>query len=289
MRLFKSSVVLLGITVLSACAGDAESDAGALDERGDEQVAESAQAVTDVMYSWWTGDFTKGYELQLGSSANMTCFLVGVKGSLRGWSTWASTSYKSASAGVYDVDGTWRVRTEPGYGGGVAAKVGCIMTAANRVKFSASFWPAPSGGSVPATAGRQCFISAISGFGHGWTAFQDVQPNDPPGVGLVSDGINWRFASSLIENVDGAKSGTASAVCVDLPTAPPKTFSVDGPDSRILSLSNPDQYACGLQAIAGVFVDSLSDTPGIELFKAGSQDWHAGVADHYQATVRCAR
>ena len=62
-------------------------------------VGETAQPITGSI-GWYIGA-----ELDLGMIADKTGFLIGMKGSLRGWSTPSGPS-TTARAGVYSINGT---------------------------------------------------------------------------------------------------------------------------------------------------------------------------------------
>lgn len=248
----------------------------------DAELGEAAQEVT----TQWVVSWVNG-QLDLGSSADKTCYLIGVRGSLKGWTSWSSSEFTTARAAVFIANGRWIVETSPGDGGGIAAKVGCVGTVANRVFFSSSFAPTPTNNlinNVPSIPHRQCFITGISGKGHGWTAFSGQQQSPLPGVGLMNDGIRWQFIGRLIPHSDNQASGGASAVCVNLPDSIRRRFDEDGPINR--RLSGTANSVCGLTAIAGVFVNAPT-SGGIELYHSGTPTWDLSVAANYGATTTC--
>ena len=279
----KKLIGMLAVTglVLSGCVTD-ETDSVPEDE---EEVGEASQEITDWMYTWHSANFDDGFELDLGSSADKTCFLAGVKGSLKGWSSWSSSSYTVARAEVVNTGGHWKVRTGFGNGAGVAAKVACISETANRVSFGATF----SGNNdistsfAAVTPKRRCFITGIRGRGHGWTSFVNEQPNPPPGVSIFSDGINFRFTGNVVDHSDGTWSAYATAVCVDVDDGADQVWTLNGPQTKTLSSGD---FACGFERISGVFTDPVSVT-GLELFHSGSPTWQGTAADDYIGRVRC--
>lgn len=276
MRTMKRLGSIFGGVVAASCL------AGCMTDDAVEPTNETTQAITDWMYAWYSGT-----DVDLGSDADKTCFLVGVKGSLRGWTSWSSSEYTTAKAGVYSINGHWRIRTDPGSGPGVAAKVGCIPNVGNRVFVGGS---PTSTGYVDDTPSRQCFLTAVSGHGHGWTALLPEQPNNPPGVAVWSDGAKWRILANLIEHSNGDYSGGATAVCVDVALPRELDFQREGPGSFEIPIPSTvvDQYTCGFHMISGVFDDGL-DERGLELWHNGSPDWLMSVHTNYAGRAHCVR
>jgi hypothetical protein len=149
---------LMALVLVSGCV-DAE-----LDPLDDVELGETTHAITDWMVHWYSANFDQGHQLDLGPANDKTCFLIGVKGSLKGWSSWGNTNFKTARAEVDidPIDNRWKVRTAFGFGNGVAAKVACVSNTANREFIGVSFdGEGMHSGVIDNTSRRRCFINSI--------------------------------------------------------------------------------------------------------------------------------
>lgn len=280
-------MTLLGGSVLAGCV------ASEPDIADDPDTSETAQAITSFSFP-----FFSGAELDLGSDADKTCFLQGIKGSLRGAESWQSPEdeLETAGAGVFDdPDHHWRIRTDPGLGPGVAVKVGCIPNVGGRVFIQAHQTGNQSFSSVQAASkGRQCFLTSVNGRGYGWMTLMPGQPPLKPAVWLDDDapGPSWRIHVNLAAGSSATENGLrggATAVCVTVVAPNPLDFSFDGLGGSVklpIPASQVADFTCGLHTIAGVIDHPISER-GIELFHNGSPDWFLSLRSDYSTKVHC--
>jgi hypothetical protein len=282
----------LPLALLAGCTSfDDERAMDSLDpaeELDSVETSETEQAVSNH----WLVSFFSGPDLDLGSASNKTCFITGLKGSLKGYAgnDTGGLPYKTAKAGVYLIDGNWRVQTNPGYGPGIAVQVGCISNTHARtfLGFIDSDLPGTLQGTSPIGRNRACFITSISGTGWGWTAFPSNQPIGPPGVSIQSDGSKYYFSWELVENANGVSSGGATGVCVEMPLGTEKYQwpNASGPGEATLPLPEPADTACGFKGIKGVFDDTITSN-GLELKHPGTPAWNVKFGTNYGGHVYC--
>jgi hypothetical protein len=267
---------------LGGCGGGGEAEL---------ELGETGQAIHTALLLFSAPD------LNLASVADQTCFLVGIRGSLKGYPGANGPPSTKPRVGVYQKNGRWRAQTDEGNGNGVAGTAACIPYVKNRVSLSISEGSNPhSVPSGPSFPNRQCFLTNIWGYGQGWTAINTyTQPERPPGVWITHHepgptwGGVWVVGESLLKNTNGDSSGGGGFVCVDIPHPIVKEFTVKGPVANkklFTNLGNNGGYTCGLTSILGVFRDTGINDPGIDLFQSGG-DWHITLGPQHEARVHC--
>jgi hypothetical protein len=257
------SIIFCALAFTTACV--AEEDAV------EDTTSETTQAITSFGNFGW---IQSSEGVDLGSADNKTCFITGIRGSLKGYSIPSSSTYTTAKVEVKinPSNNHWVVTTANGNGGGVQVQVGCINYVASRKIISWREEWASSPGPVswaPFNRDTACFFTAVSGTGWGWTAYLDNQPNPPPGVSLNFSNGKAFITGSLVKNPSGENSGTATAVCIDIPFSVDKRWTATGPGEAVLPVATPTQTGCGLQGIGGVFTGSTSTgfwltNPGVD-------------------------
>jgi hypothetical protein len=247
---------------------------------GTDGVADDQQA----LQAWWTWSWgtpgNAGPDLDLGPTSDRTCFLTGVGGSLKSSLDPAGSLKAPVSAGVYQIDGHWKIQTRAGLGPGVDVQVACIPFTQHRVEMGVSEGhPIGIQPYVPATPGRQCFLTSVYSFGYpgGWAG--DLW-NGPPGVSVAKEGPNWVLRDFLLENASGDPSGSASAVCVDVPDVSNPIHYQTGSapfSSKVFQNTKGDEWICGLTSLFGAF-DSDWSQPGAGLWLDSSHNWNVSMA-----------
>jgi hypothetical protein len=254
--------------------------------------ASRAQALNWLtVWSWGTAG-NNGADLDVGPDNDRTCFLMGIHGSLKAYPGVNGSPFSKASAGVYRINGRWKVRTRAGHGPGVSAQVACILATGNRVELSVTEGDSPSSNpSVPATPNRQCFLTSVYAVGHGWDAYLSDWPFGPPGVGIDVVSGKWVFHEWLNPNSSEQASGGASAVCVDVPMVGLKNFHSEAPANTSITkelFQNDGGWVCGLSSLLGVFMDSWSK-PGAEVFLNSTNNWSVSIANRREVNVKCVK
>jgi hypothetical protein len=262
----------------TACVADEEDPV-------EETITEALAAGSIGNFGWFTGN-----DHDIGSAANMTCFITGLKGSLTALPSDPVTgNWPSAQAGVRLVNGRWIVRARnAGTAPDPQVQIGCINAVANRRLAATADGPTDLPfQNVAINANSACFLTNITGSGHGWDAYLENQPNPPPGVGIARSGTTAHVNVSLNQNPDNASSGSAAMVCVDIPNLQSGSWNATGPGEAVLPLSSPSQTACGFQSISGIFSGSTST--GVWLTNP-LPDWKIKLTSSaFRARPYCAR
>jgi len=267
--------ILLLLAASSGCLSDADP----------EDLTSTEQPITFSGFRW--GNNTE--DLDLGSASDKTCFLSGVKGSLKAFPDGNGSPYTEARASVrIRADNHWWVETRRGNGPGVEASGNCVPLVGNRVFIATQ--GLYSGGSyspsVPALRQRQCYLTSVEAHGQGWSG--NLTLGGPPGVEIRKEGSNWVFRAYLVQNSNGENSGTAIAVCFDAWTT--GDFGAEA-GSGVLTLplfSNGGDKACGLSSLFGVF-DQSWNHPGANVFPDDSGGWSVELAPHMRITTSCVK
>jgi hypothetical protein len=182
------SHLLLPFTLLLAGCG------GALDPGG-QTVGEATAAFSGNWYYSWSTDTND--EVDIGSSANRTCFLTGMSGNPQ-----VDVAVRIADFSPYDYLLDVDTNENGRFGAGFAA---CINSSAGRT--AEKYWVAgqPAVVLAPVAAGRRCFLTGVSPDG-GFIA-------DGDSVQVFHDSANWYlggFQSATHNWVD------ARARCIDV-------------------------------------------------------------------------
>lgn len=159
IRSLALSCLTAGLVTSTACTMNAGDDGS--DPARAPITNETTQPINWLTVGSWGTPGNAGPDLDIGPSNDRTCFLTGVVGSLKAYpGPYQSPAFgpdTRASAGVYEVEGRWKVETRAGNGPGVAAQVACIAYAANRTWLGVLESPNSLTATwVPATPNRQC-------------------------------------------------------------------------------------------------------------------------------------
>jgi hypothetical protein len=182
---------------------------------------------------------------------------------------------------VYEQGGNWYIATGAGDGSGVRAYASCIPTANNRQYVS---WP---GNSVdyPASnkvvhlrnANTYCFLHEVTGTS-GWaltTSFVSLQRQQVLLNGVWKDA--WTLGGNLLTRQDGSAGGSASAVCVDIPSQQREAFDHQSPSgsSGVWATLDPTAgRACGIHQLVGLFAsDPFGLGDGARLLPEDGGSW----------------
>src|SRR5262249_36275540 len=119
----------------------------------------------EVKYFEWGTPGNTGPDLDLQApTSDWTCFLTGIRGSLKGQS--ASPYSPVASVGVYDRAGKWKLEPRAGTGTGVSGRATCVRT--KTASFGSLTWEEctnfPSNCASPTTTwteGSRCFLASV--------------------------------------------------------------------------------------------------------------------------------
>lgn len=221
-----------------------------------------------ALSSHWMQAFYSGYDLDIGSATNRTCYITGLKGTLGDTTAPYSTSY--ARVEIDPDDNHWHVRTT----GNVAVQSGCISNTSGRLFFGYTENDdyVPSQFAKDISQDAHCFITEVSGTGWGWMALLSSPTGSRPGVGIEKSGGKVWMGMSVNENSNDVSAASATGVCVNIRNAQELTFNATGPGEATLPLPDPANTACGLEGIFGVYDGSLSQ--GFELRHPGSPAWN---------------
>ena len=253
----------------------------------------STLAVNMAGGATWGTPGNAGSPLELGSAASETCFLVGVEGSLRGGNT--SLDNTKAWAQVYISDGKWWISTRAGHGSGVKATVKCVFHTGNR-KFL--YWDGKgnSGNNyqpdsfVPLSPNRHCFLTGVTAT----TGFTGKYNGQATFVRVRKTGTDWRLTGYLEPRQDGKSGGSATAVCVDIPSkwSGPGTWIGPANDrSEVKMGHNSGSMGCFLQGISGNYYLSPPQfgwDDGVRIFtRAPENHWVVTATSGKGAYVWC--
>ncbi len=261
MHLLRTSFLLASLLATSACL---EAD-------------DQPDGVTSSALSFGTGYAVGGpgnwvYGIPGATGDNQTCFLTGIRGSLRSYTAPSGHPYRPASAGVYLENNQWVIRTVAGAGPGIAAEVACVATA-SRIAISTS------GASAPFAPNRHCFLSSISANGYGWSTYTNL--NQPNYVRVFPTNGVWTLQQGLTSNGDFTSSGGASGWCLDIPTTYADSWEADGgtgPNGRVdgeMEDNSHGGWMCGATKIAGAFDGGYNDPNFAAKFYGTSTQWRA--------------
>jgi hypothetical protein len=256
-------------------------------------------------------DGTGSHTVKLGPTTQQTCFLSGLSGDFRGIPTIYTDPIKKSILAVAEVvedKGFWVLHLDGGTGAGVGASAICIFATANRADTSWS--NNGSGGSLPATANRHCFLSAVfasTGFGAPvWGAKKpaalSIHEPTAKSSAFVLDGV--------VHNVGGDEDyGGGAMRCVDFTATSQWGFTLAGPSNAANSATNtitlrnsPNGPAvpvanvgCFLTGIVGTWASPSPDPLGLVdgVFLTGdpkvSKNWKLTASNGRTGTVRCFR
>ncbi len=267
-----------------------------------------ASAITVTASGTWGTPGNTGKGLALGSDANETCFLSGVSGSLSGSAAYFPKNKGiEAIAQVMDEGGTWVLRTHAGIGAGVKAHATCINATANRATFE--FSDNLTGGSVPATPNRHCFLAKV------WATSGISGPQWPnksiiPNLTIEKTNGQFDFGDSAVNNINGDLDyGGATARCVDIPPGDNWSFTLIGPGStshpatQTIALHvSPGgalvpikDVACFMTAISGNWISDAPDPLGwddgvfLTADAAKFKSWRLTASSGRRGSVACVR
>jgi hypothetical protein len=261
-----------------------------LDDAAGGNTSEASQDVSWLQTWSWGTPGSAGPDLDLGLDTQKTCMLTGIHGSLKAYPGANGTPYTTARAGVYRSGGHWWVQTRAGNGPGVSAQGICIPYTGNRVELTVYEANQSSGfnPSVPATPGRQCFLTSVSATGWGWAAYLSDWPFGPPGVSIAQEGSNWVFRSWLNGNSTGQNAGSANAVCVDVTPNWGLGYDSEAGTATLTSklFDNGAGVACALTGLFGVFTNDWNH-PGAEVFPDSQAAWWVTLAPRNEILTHC--
>jgi hypothetical protein len=249
--------------ILSLVIGTAACDMGGDDLGADDALASSEHAATWGGFASWARQDnlpTSSNHADIGSDANMTCFLSGVAGNLSstyGAQTPQGSLYTTASSRVYRAGGRWYIEAQTG-SGTEKIKTGamCVNIVAGR---TASFgW---AGGAahkmLPATPNRRCFLTEVANSEMYYNDYDFTALTDE--VRVWSDGLNWYIGGN------GNAQGAAS--CIDVSSDLGEWNWANGTTNIAYNDMNPGTQ-CFLTGVRGAF---------------RSNDWGNGVNINYNA------
>jgi hypothetical protein len=225
------------LSLLTGCVGEIA------DERdGEEALSTSQQALGWVGVGTWgcVGDCA---DWDLGSYANQTCILTGVRGNL------------SASARVVldrRRDGHYWLDVRNNQSNALMADIACIGTTLNRtgefLKFGNGTTTIPAG-----TSARRCFLTSIVTNAAPANAFSNTA-----NYARVYKNLNGTWSLVNSQSTSPYASAHIGATCVDVPTLVAAGFD-QAPDPGFDSLqitaafSSTNDTVCGLTGIGGRF------------------------------------
>jgi len=266
-----SSLVLLGCGVEDE--GSTEPSAEESADAADVALGSTTQAVT---WSGSTYSCTGGAcYTDLGLSANRTCFLGGIYGSLH-----------EAGVSIFRyADGHYKLRIGTPDGQKLSATAICISGATNLIQ---KYWSGGDaataiGGTVTST--RRCFLTQIENnvVNRGFDNTGDYARVWKDSVG------NWFLGGSL----SGGATSTAGAVCIDVPSDR-GTWGIvanagAGNTVAFDVAEDTGGVVCGLTKLGGNFTtNSFSDGLGLD-YNAGTHFWNVKAINGKQATIHCVR
>ncbi|XXY44924.1 serine/threonine-protein kinase [Sorangium sp. So ce269] len=210
----------------------------------------------------WSGNTYDGPDLDMGATADITCFLTGFFGSLDG-TDWT----RPARAGVYDDPQSkrWWLEVDSARGATVHAESACINSTAGYIGIKS--WDSASSDSHPTqiaavTPRRQCFLTEITSVDGLESELDDVR--------VWHDGQNWWFGGSRAS--PGKLGLRAYATCMDIG----RELTSGSFEGQASPLNNgvpkqdltPDAKVCLLVSVGGRFRTSeLYDGAGIRYDK----------------------
>jgi hypothetical protein len=262
-----TTAVVLSGAALGCIGQDTEGQA-------DELVGETSDAVSSNTY--WYG-LVGGFDIDIGTSTDRTCFLSAVNGKIYGGSSFATNVEVKIS------NGRWRLRADPGPDANayVGAGAVCINTdddRTNRVWWFKSYGAPQDLGTwsiFPPT--RACFLTAVRSSQGFDNASDEVKVwADPDG--------HWKIGgtdSGAFDSVGGA------AVCVDVSNQG-GAGSVSGSSSIDLIDNNSGGWACALTGIGGTFTANNWDGPEV-VYDSASAKWRLTSDTGKKGSARCVK
>ncbi|HEY4240830.1 MAG TPA: hypothetical protein VGM88_13500 [Kofleriaceae bacterium] len=238
--------------------------AGCVIQSADAEPAPAPKAAAPAVFA-----SEPGRDVDLGSDADRTCFLLGVHGAM----------VASSEAGVVREGGHWKLRA---HGDAVGATATCVATIANRVELSVT--SDDVGTSVVASPGRRCFLTRIYATSDAWTTGLTEFPFGAPGVRVEPTGSAYVLRAWLHKTPGAKPTGGASAVCVDLPAAAAADVHVQ-PDAEA-HLPDEADWTCGVAGVFGVFSQAEASNAALSIDRTG---WHAAIGASAELYASCVR
>jgi hypothetical protein len=249
--------------LLALVLGTAACDPGGDDLLSDDPVDSSEHAASWGAFASWARQDnlpTSANRADIGSDANMTCFLSGVAGNLSssyGAPTPQGSLYTGASSRVYRSGGRWYIEAFTGSGTEkIKTSAMCVNIVAGR---TATFgWAGgPATKMLPVAPGRRCFLTAVSNSEMYYDDDDFTVLTDE--VRVWSDGLNWYIGGN------GNAQGAAS--CIDVSSDLGEWNWANGTTNIAYNDMNPGTQ-CFLTGVRGRF---------------RSNDWGNGVNINYNA------
>jgi hypothetical protein len=269
---------MCAFTLLGACVAGADA------------TSETDQALSFIQTFSWGTPGNSGPDLDLGPTSDRTCFLTGIKGSLKGYAGPGWTPFVHASAGVFMRNGRWKVETRAGDGPGVEADGVCVLATGHRATMGVSSALGSTSLPLGADHDRKCFINSIEAFGFGFAGGLPQFPGEFPGAIITRDDPagTWDMGGAFVDNPDSSISGSVGAVCVDLPTTQVTNYGwTAGTGETVKELfQNDGSYACGLTGIFGAFMDDWNH-PGAEVTLDSANNWTFDISSKREIHVKC--
>ena len=253
--------------------------AGCVMEPGDEDQVDVETATAEQAVSWtslqWHSCTSLDCTVNLGSSADRTCFIAGIRGKLAS----GSTAYPAGANIVNNGSWGWNLYIEnPSYED-ISVMTTCIPNTANRV--TASWQSGSAATTIPPgpNSTRRCFLSGV--WNRSSTAFGAFASNTK----VWRDGNTHFLGGSLPGNA------TVFATCVDIATNQGEWAYGNGspnPFSGNLAY-NPASggIACGLTGIGGQFTTNNPGRGVIIDYNSGTRYWNWSISGWTGGNALC--
>lgn len=284
MNELMNRVVVMSSMFSIAVAGTACIDVAAGgEEAGGEAVAETEQAASwGGFASWAREDNLPASDnlADIGSDANMTCFLSGFAGNIRsmfGAQAPQGQLYSTSSAGVFRSGGRWFIEAFTGSGTErLKAMATCVNITAGRTG-TFSWNGGPAAQMLPVAPGRRCFLTQIHNLAH-WTADDDFTASTDE-LRVWNDGVHWYIGGN------GNAHGVASCINV---TVDKGEWLWHGPTTQNLAYNDMTPGTqCFLTGVKGVFRNNDWSNGVFINYNAGLNQYTMTVSSGKSGRARC--
>lgn len=260
VRVFKArsrtaSVLALGASTL-ACSLVGCIDTGEAPAPAEAQVDQAATLSQNPFGITWFGGHQ---EWDMGTSANQTCFVTGVRGDLSGDPYDVGTTH-IAEVGTVMKNGHWFLVANAGIGTGVEFTALCITNVTNRVQMSVSECKsfgciAPSVPGAPNFPNRRCFLTDI--WSRAGMTFH-YQGDSTPGLHVTKNAGDGRYYLQMWSSNDAAEPANmgGTVTCVDIAGDAPGSWTGSVSELHVCSGSVTRGFLTG---VFGDFNGSTSD------------------------------